>query len=212
MPRIIESEELADWDKYYRINLLNKLSGFRSACLIGTSNAQKNSNVSIFNSITHVGANPYYLGFLLRPTTVERHTYENIKETIYYTINHITSSIYQQAHQTSAKYPREISEFKQCGLHEEFIDGFKAPFVKESVVKLGLSFVEEQLIRSNQTRFIIGKVEKIILPDNSIDSNGDIRLDMQDSVLINGLDTYYKAYFLEKLEYARPEKVMITNE
>jgi len=204
MARLIDSNEMASWDKYYRINLLNKLSGFKSACLIGTYDSHKNPNLALFNSVMHIGANPYYLGFILRPTTVERHTYENIKSTNQFTINHVNSSIYQQSHQTSAKYEKGVSEFNTCNLDEEYIDGFKAPFVKESKVKLALTFAEEQLIRTNQTRLIIGKVEKIILPEDSVETNGDIRLDLLESTIVNGLDTYFKAYFLEKLEFARP--------
>lgn len=205
MTKVITSKEIAEWDKYYRINLLNKLSGFKSACLIGTCDKDGNTNLAVFNSVMHIGADPFYIGFILRPNTVERHTYENIKATNYYTINHITTSIYQQSHQTSAKYERGVSEFEMCNLSEAYIDGFKAPFVEESVVKLGLSFAEEQLIRSNQTRLIIGKVEKIILPEDSIDPNGDIRLDLLDSIVINGLNTYFKANYLEKLDFARPQ-------
>lgn len=204
MARIINTDELLAWDKLYRINALNKLSGFKSACLISSINSQQETNLAIFNSICHIGANPFYIGFILRPTTVDRHTYLNIKETTYYTINHVNSSIYKQAHQSSAKYDQGVSEFNKCHLTESYIEGFKAPFVKESKIKLGLSFVEEQLFRCNNTRMIIGKVEKIILPENSIDSNGDLRLDLLDSVAVNGLDSYYKAYFLETLDFARP--------
>lgn len=204
MARIINTEEVQSWDKLYRINVLNKLSGFKSASLIGTVNSQKETNLAIFNSVCHIGANPFYLGFILRPTTIDRHTYLNIKETSKYTINHVHSSMYKQAHQSSAKYDKDVSEFDKCHLTESYADGFKAPFVKESNIKLGLTFIEEQLIRCNNTRLIIGKVEKIILPDNTIESNGDIRLDLLDSVIVNGLDSYYKAYFLETLDFARP--------
>ena len=204
MARIINTEEIESWDKLYRINVLNKLSGFKSACLIGTMNGKKETNLAIFNSICHIGANPYYIGFILRPTTVDRHTYLNIKETSYYTINHVNASMYQQAHQSSAKYDQGVSEFEKCNLSESYEDNFKAPFVRESKIKLGLSFKEEQLFRCNNTRMIIGKVEKIILPEDSISNNGDIRLDLLDSVMVNGLDSYYKAYFLETLAFARP--------
>lgn len=138
MARIIDSNEILKWDKYYRINALNKLSGFKSACLIGTIDKDKNTNLAVFNSVMHIGANPYYLGFILRPTTVDRHTYKNIKETNCYTINHVTSTIYRQAHQTSAKYDEGVSEFKECKLTESYIDGCKAPFVEESVVKFAM--------------------------------------------------------------------------
>lgn len=204
MARIIDTEEIQSWDKLYRINILNKLSGFKSAFLIGSINSKKETNLAIFNSISHIGANPYYLGFILRPTTVDRHTYLNIKETTYYTINHVNTSIYQKAHQSSAKYEQGVSEFAKCHLTESYEDDFKAPFVKESNIKFGLSFAEEQLFRCNNTRMIIGKVEKIILPEDTINNNGDIRLDLLDSVIVNGLDSYYKAYYLETMAFARP--------
>ena len=204
MNKIITCKELDAFEKRYRVNLLTKLSGFKSAGLIGSIDTDGQTNLGMFSSISHIGASPFYIGFILRPTTVERHTYENIKQTYDYTINLVNEQMYEQAHQTSAKYDRSVSEFGACDLHEEYLDGIKSPFVRESTVKLGLSFVEEQLFKCNQTRMIIGKVEKIVLPDDSVDPDGNIRLDHLGIVSVNGLDSYYKAYFLKTLEYARP--------
>ena len=136
-------------DTYYRATLINKLSGPKSGNLIGTTSNSGTTNLAIFNSVIHIGANPPYLGFLLRPLTVERHTYNNIKETGQFTINQLHMGIHQAGHQTSAKYPESVSEFEACGLTEEYVGNFRAPFVKESRVKLGLTFVEEQLIKTN---------------------------------------------------------------
>lgn len=204
MNKVIDGNELTDWDRLYRTNLLNKLSGFKTACLIGTQNNSGQTNLGLFSSVSHIGADPFYLGFILRPTTVERHTYENIKLNYSYTINLVDEQMYEKAHQTSASYARSVSEFQACNLHEEYLDGFKAPFVRESAVKLGLTFVEEQLFRCNQTRMVIGKIEKLILPKENIDGDGNIRLDHLDIVSVNGLDSYYKAYYLKTLDYARP--------
>ena len=57
---------------------------------------------------------------IIRPNSVNRHTLENIMETNCYTINHINKDIYKKAHQTSARYPKEISEFDAVGLTQEF--------------------------------------------------------------------------------------------
>ena len=73
----------------------------------------------------------------MRPFSVERHTYNNIKETNYFTINHINKEIYKQAHQTSARYDKDVSEFDECGLTPEYSDTIKAPYVKESKIKIG---------------------------------------------------------------------------
>ena len=76
-------------EKLYRINLINSCSGFKSANLIGSISKKGEENVAVFSSVTHIGSHPPLLGFFCRPTTVTRHTYENIKETGVFTLNHI---------------------------------------------------------------------------------------------------------------------------
>lgn len=44
-----------------RATLMNYLSGFKSANLVGTTDAQHRHNLAIFNSVVHIGANPPYL-------------------------------------------------------------------------------------------------------------------------------------------------------
>ena len=78
--------------------------------------------------MVHIGSKPPLLGFVLRPTTVERHTYDNIKATSEFTVNHIHADMIDKAHQTSAKYDRDISEFEAVGLQEEYLNHCKAPF------------------------------------------------------------------------------------
>lgn len=82
------------------------------------------TNLAIFNSLVHIGANPPLIGFVVRPDSAERHTLNNILETGFYTINHINENIYKQAHQTSARYPEEISEFAATGLNEQYLSNF----------------------------------------------------------------------------------------
>ena len=52
----------------YRGMLLNKISGLKPANLIGTKSKSGQTNLAVFNSVVHIGANPPYLGFILRPT------------------------------------------------------------------------------------------------------------------------------------------------
>ena len=108
--------DIDQWDKYFKINLINSLSGVRPACLIGTASASGKTNVAIFNSVMHIGADPALIGFFMRPITVERHTHANIKETGSFTINHFCPGDTQKAHHTSAKFRSDISEFEACGL------------------------------------------------------------------------------------------------
>ena len=122
----------------YRAQLINSLSGFKSCNMIGTVDREGQSNLAIFSSVTHLGSTPPLMLLVSRPDSVGRHSLENIRETKVFTINHVNTSIYEKAHQTSARYPKEVSEFKAVGLTEEYRQGIQAPFVEESKIKMAL--------------------------------------------------------------------------
>ena len=205
---IYSHQDILSFEKYFRISLLNKISGLKSANLIATKSKNDKSNVAIFNSVIHIGANPPYLGFIMRPTTVDRHTYDNIKNIGLFTINQVTASIHQNAHLSAAKFPKDISEFDTCQLSEVYIDDFPIPFVKESPIKIALSYQEEHEIAVNNTRLIIGKVEKLILPDDLIKKDGDIDFEIINGITIGGLDTYYTVKRLGRYAYAKPNQAI----
>jgi flavin reductase (DIM6/NTAB) family NADH-FMN oxidoreductase RutF len=202
--RVIEAAEIETMDKRFRANLINSVSGFKSANLLGSINKHGKTNLAIFNSVVHIGSNPPLLGFILRPTSVPRHSFENILETGYYTLNHVNDKIVEPAHQTSAKYPEGQSEFMATGLTEELLDGFPAPFVSESQIKIGLRFMEEIPIKINATRLVIGQIEMLILNEKYLAEDGSLDLMRAGSLAINGLDHYHQAVDLKKLPYARP--------
>ena len=189
----------------YRINLINSCSGYKSANLIGTKDLQGVSNVAVFSSVTHLGSNPALLGFFLRPTTVIRNTYDNIKKTGVYTINHIHKSIIEDAHHTSAKYNSDISEFDVTALEEDYKNDFTAPFVKDCPIQLAMRYVEEYDIKANKTILLIGKIEKIYVDDNLLEKDGFINLSKANVATINGLDAYAVPQSHSRLEYQRPK-------
>jgi len=202
----IVNENILALEKHYRTNLVNSLTGFKSANLIGTISAEGKTNLAIFSSVIHVGANPLMMGFLMRPVSVERHTYTNIKETGYFTINHINKKIFKQAHQTSARYEKDISEFDACGLTPEYSETIKAPYVKESEIKIGLKFVEEQEIKANGTIFIVGEIVEIILPNDVVAKDGYVDIEKAGTIAISGLDSYHDTKRIARLAYAKPER------
>ncbi len=194
--------------KIERTNLINSVSGYKSANIIGTISVSKQTNLAMFSSVVHIGASPPLLGFIMRPTgEVERHTYENIKETSVYTINHVHKSFVEKAHYTSAKFDRDISEFAACGLSEEYLESFAAPFVKESKIKLGLKFIEEIPIKLNNTILIIGEIEHLILPQNALLENGNVNLNAVEDVCISSLDTYHEVVEIAQFPFARPNNL-----
>ncbi len=190
-----------------RAAFINSLSGFKSGSLIGSIDSKGNTNLAIFSSVIHIGSNPALVGFINRPDTAVRHTLENIMETNCFTINHIHQAIYKKAHQTSARYPKDISEFEAAGLTTEFSTLLPAPYVKESRIKYGLEFAERHDLKINGTVLIIGKVVEIIFPENCLLPHGALDIEQAETIAISGLDSYHSTNQLSRLTYAKPEKV-----
>lgn len=195
-------------DRVQRIKFINAVSGLKAANLIGTINEKGITNTAIFSSVMHLGSDPALMGFILRPTgDVPRHTYENILTNGSYTINHVHTDMIKQAHYTSAKFYASESEFKFCGLTEEFVADIKAPFVKESHLKIALRYAESLPIERNGTILVIGEIEHLIIPENAIGTDDDIDLSKIDTAGISGLNTYYEIKKLQRFPYVRRNEV-----
>lgn len=199
-------DDLGALDKIYRLNLINSITGYKSANLIATKSKSGQTNVAVFNSIIHLGSNPALLGFILRPLTVPRHTYSNLKETGHFSVNHIHKDHIAAAHHTSAKYPKDISEFDKTSLDVEYKEGIEVPFVKEAPIQIACDYVNEYLIEENDTLLIIGKMTHIYLQPQMVAEDGWVQLDKGNIVSINGLDGYALPQLLERFDYARPKK------
>ena len=198
-------QDINEMHHLYRINLINSCSGDKSANLIGTKSKEGISNVAIFSSVTHIGSDPSMLGVFLRPTTVIRNTYDNIKDTGLFTINHIHEDIIDDAHHTSAKYDTSLSEFDFTQLEEHYINGFFAPFVKKSPIQLAMRYVEEYPIQANGTILLIGEIKDLYVEDHLLQKDGFINLSEAKIAAINGLDGYSVPQLKTRLEYQRPK-------
>ena len=205
--KIFDNKDILDLDKIYKINLINSCSGFKSANLLGSISNEWISNVAVFSSVTHLGSNPPTLGFILRPTTVPRDTYKNIKDSGIFTINHIYDAIIDDAHHTSAKYPKEISEFEVTSLEEEYKGAFKAPFVKNSPVQMSMKFIEEIFVPSNNVMLIVAQIQELYVNEELLQEDGLINLSKGNIATINGLDTYAIPKFKKQLSYQRPKNI-----
>lgn len=200
------NSDIKNLDKLFRLNLINSCTGYKSANLLATKSKNGKTNVAVFNSVHHIGSNPAMLGFILRPTTVPRNTFENIKETGFFTVNHIHKNMIEQAHQTAAKYENDISEFNQTGLEEEYLEDFFAPYVKQSSVKMGCRYLNEYHILENDTILVVAAIEHLYFEEGIQAPDGWLRLDDAETVTINGLDGYALPVLLDRFHYARPGK------
>ncbi len=201
---IFTAADLDQMPRFTRANLINCLTGIKPAILIGTTSVDGVSNLGLFSSVFHLGADPALIGFVQRPLTTYSHTYKNILASGVYTMNHVTSDRIAEAHHTSAKFGDNESEFAACGFGEKFIAPFNAPFVGGSPVQFGLRFVREIFIPENDTRLIIGSVEIISVDERVLSEDGNLELDRAESVGVAGLESYYALRRLAKFGYAKP--------
>jgi len=202
----ISTSDIEKMEKIFRLNLINSCTGYKSANLIATKSKDGNPNVAVFSSITHMGSNPAMLGFVTRPLSVARNTYDNIKATSYFTVNHVHEKMIEQAHQTAAKYDEDISEFHKTGLNEEYLDDFHAPYVQQSEIKLGCKYLNEYEIKENDTLLVVAAIEHIYFDEGIQMPDGWLRLDDAGTVAVNGLDGYSLPSLLDRFHYARPDQ------
>ena len=199
------SESLNSLDKIYRINLVNSITGYKSANLLGTISNEGIENVAIFSSITHLGSQPALLSFFVRPNVVPRNTYKNIKEKKFFTVNHISKEKIDDAHHTSAKYGEDISEFDKTNLQSEYKKNWEAPFVKDSAVQLGCKYLNEYYLKENGCSMIVASIEIIFIREGLLDNDGWVELSKANIVTVNGLDGYALPKTIKRLKYARPK-------
>jgi flavin reductase (DIM6/NTAB) family NADH-FMN oxidoreductase RutF len=202
--RTISADEVIGMERLVRMRLINSISGMKSANLVGTVDRGGHANLALFNSVVHIGANPPYLGMIFRPLTARRDTYNNIKTTGVYTLNHVHAAIRERAHQTSANFPAGVSEFDACGLTPETKPALQAPYVGESRVKIGLAYEEEHSIRANGTILLVGRVLEIRLPEEVLGEDGYVDLAAADSLALTGLEGYHEVSPPIRLPYALP--------
>jgi len=205
----IKRSDIDQMEKVYRLNLISSVTGYKPANLVGTQSESGNPNLTIISSVVHLGSNPPLIGFMQRPDTVRRDTYENIQKTGYYTINHIHTNFIEKAHQTSAKYDKDVSEFEACDIEISFLDKFHAPFVKESHIKVALKFLDEIAIPHNGTSMIVGEIMDIYIKGQCLEENGNLDLNAINDVCISGLDSYHTVTHKTSLSYAKPDKKLV---
>ena len=201
-----KTQDIADLDRVLRLKIINSVTGIKPANLIGTIDKNDITNLAVFNSVVHLGSDPALLGFITRPQTDQvGHTLQNIMQTKEYTINHIHPEFTERAHYTSAKFEKDVSEFKACGLAEEYVDDCSAPFVKESRFKMGMRFLQA-IDMPNKTKLVVGEIKHVILRDIDL-NDGDINLEQTNSVGISGLNSYYELKKIAQYPFVRINEV-----
>ena len=203
----LSTTAIKDMNRFYRGNLINSITGFKSASLLATRSKDGVDNVAVFSSVTHLGSNPAMFSFIQRPLGYGAgHTYENLKTTGQITLNHINNKLIKKAHQSSAKYDPEQSEFEILDIEKEERDGFTVPFVKDATIQVVASYVNDYFLEENNCRLVICKITDIFLNEKHLLDDGFVNLSEAGSAVINGLDGYGTGAIHERWSYAEVDK------
>lgn len=204
-----DSAGIAALPQRVRARMVNSLSGFKSANLVGTADASGHPACCMVSSVVHLGSDPALLGVVFRPPGDDAHNYRNLTESGAFTLSHVALPFFEVAHQTSARYPEGVSEFEAVGLtpfwHNQDGNRFAAPAVEESPVRIGLK-VADDLRLPNQCRFVIGAIQWVDFAAELQAEDGFLDLAAAETMAIGGLDAYHTAQRVARLSYAKPDR------
>lgn len=196
-------DDLQGLGRIERLNLINSVTGIKPANLIGTASKDGDANLAIFSSVVHLGSDPALIGFVFRPQDNNpRDTYKNIKDTGIYTINQVPLNLAENAHFTSAKFDPITSEFDACGFTEQYLGDFKAPYVKECQLKIGLELEQMIPLEINNTLFVIGRIVHLYFPQEMQQEDGSLNLEVINTAGVGGVNTYYSLKRESQYPYA----------
>lgn len=203
------SADFAALPSRFRARLVNSLSGFKSANLIGTTAPNGILNLAMVSSVVHLGASPALVGMVMRPRIngmAPRDTLVNIENTGVYTINHVSAAMLPAAHDASANFSSETCEFAATGLTPFWPDKseFAAPSVAESPLQIGLKLVEIAPFKANGTEFVIGEIVWVRFAEHALKGDGYVAIEDLGSLAISGLDGYHSTSLVDRFSYAEP--------
>ncbi len=196
------SRQLEGLERFYRANLINSVTGFKSLCLLGSRHPDGTGNLAVFTQVMHLGADPALLGILFRPQVPGMHSLKNIRESGWLSLNHVLEGEALQAHWTSARW--DIPEFEAVGFEPEFLPEIPVPFVKGSRIRMALSAEQEIPIPLNGTTLLVARLQYLEVPDACLAEDGFANLIQAGSLAGMGLDGYASGRELQRFSYARP--------
>ena len=62
MANYLDTKQITQLDRLTRLNLINSISGIQNVHLIATKSKKEINNLSIVNSVAHIGSTPPFIG------------------------------------------------------------------------------------------------------------------------------------------------------
>ncbi|MBI4347074.1 MAG: flavin reductase family protein [Elusimicrobia bacterium] len=131
----LEPESLSAADRY---GLLIALIAPRPIAWVSTVDAEGRPNLAPFSFFTGVTGNPMTVCFCPanHRSGGKKDTLANVEATGEFVVNVVGESLAERMNQTSAEYPRGVSEFGEAGLTPAPSARVRPPYVKESPAQL----------------------------------------------------------------------------
>jgi flavin reductase (DIM6/NTAB) family NADH-FMN oxidoreductase RutF len=198
--KTLSSEEIANLDRSYRRDFINRITGAKAAWILGSFHPDFGENLALFSSVVHVGANPPLIGIVFRPSLNRLHSLRNISETKLFSLNSLPFSLHKEMHSASANWDEDVNDFQICGLQKVAGLDHPIPLIKEATVRMLLEPKEKIRIQSNSTHFLVSEIKKIEIGYSRLDSE---ELPLPDGLTyVSGLDLYCNVESVESMPYA----------
>ncbi len=199
----IDPKTLAHHKRY---GLMISLIQPRPIAWVSTINAEGRPNLAPFSYFTGVSSKPCTVCFAPanNPGGAPKDTLANIEETKAFVVNIATESTDRKMVQSSAEYPRGVSEFEEAGLTPAPCTIVRPPRVKESPVSLECEL--RQVVKISKGpgggNLVIGEVVHIHI-DDAIWKDG--KVSHEDLKPLGRLEGNWYARVSDDYEIPRPE-------
>lgn len=148
------------------------------------------NNLAPFSFFNCFGVAPPMVGFSPAYKSITRNggeiirepkdTLRNILDTQEFVVNIVSKNLSEQMNDSSAEFPKEISEFDKVGLTPASSTMIKAPRVGEAPVNFECKLIEH--IQHGNNNLVLGEIVCIHMDDRIIDDRGHIKSDVLQAV------------------------------
>ena len=147
----------------------------RPIAWVGTVDAQGVTNLAPHSFFTMASEDP---PIVLFSSTTRKDTVANVEETGEFTISLVSRPLFEAANQTSAPYPREVSEFERAGLAEEDSALVAAPRAAGSPAVLECTL--EDVIPVGTSFLVLGRVVRVAVDTDTLSTERGRTLPLAD--------------------------------
>lgn len=200
----IDPKALAQRQRY---GLMISIIQPRPIAWVSTINAEGRPNLAPFSYFTGVSAKPCTVCFAPANNRDggKKDTLANIEETKEFVVNVATESTDRQMVQSSAEYPRGVSEFEAAGLTAKPCTVVRPPRVQESPIALECKLRQVVKISAGPGggNLVIGEVVHIHI-DDAIWKDG--KVSHEDLKPLGRLEGNWYARVSDDYEIPRPER------